>query len=32
MITWSQFGAYTSVVVTIFAGGVGLCWLVLWRH
>ena len=32
VITWSQFGAYASVVVTIFAGGVGICWLVLWRH
>jgi hypothetical protein len=32
MVSWSQFGAYASVVVTIFAGGVGLCWFVLWRQ
>jgi hypothetical protein len=32
MITWTQFGAYVSVAVTIFAGGVGLCWFVLWRQ
>jgi len=32
MITWSQFGAYASVVLMVFAGGVGLCWLVLWRQ
>jgi hypothetical protein len=32
MITWSQFGAYASVAVTVFAGGVGVCWFVLWRH
>ena len=32
MITWSQFGAYASVVFAVFAGGVGLCWFVLWRQ
>jgi hypothetical protein len=32
MITWSQFGAYASVALMIFAGGVGLCWFVLWRE
>ena len=32
MVSWSQFGAYTSVVVMIFAGGIGLCWFVLWRQ
>ena len=32
MITWTQFGAYVSVAFTIFAGGVGVCWFVLWRQ
>jgi hypothetical protein len=32
MVTWGQFGAYASVAVAIFAGGVGICWLVLWRQ
>jgi hypothetical protein len=32
MVTWTQFGAYVSVATTVFAGGVGLCWLVLWRQ
>ena len=32
MITWTQFGAYVSLAVTNFAGGVGLCWFVLWRQ
>jgi len=32
MITWSQFGAYASVALTIFASGIGLCWFVLWRQ
>jgi hypothetical protein len=32
MVTWTEFGAYTSVAVTMFAGGLGLCWLVLWRQ
>jgi hypothetical protein len=31
-MTWTEFGAYTSVVFAIFAGCVGLCWLVLWRQ
>ena len=32
MITWMQFGAYTSVALSVFGGGVWLCWLLLWRH
>jgi len=32
MVTWTELGAYTSVAVTMFAGGLGLCWLVLWRQ
>jgi hypothetical protein len=32
MVTWTEFGAYASVAVTMFAGGLGLCWLVLWRQ
>jgi hypothetical protein len=32
MMTWAEFGAYVSVAVTVFAGGVGLCWLTLWRQ
>jgi hypothetical protein len=32
MMTWTEFGAYVSVAVTVFAGGVGFCWVVLWRQ
>jgi hypothetical protein len=32
MVTWTEFGTYASVAVTMFAGGLGLCWLVLWRQ
>jgi len=32
MITWAQFGAYISVALTIFAGGLGLCWFAFWRE
>jgi hypothetical protein len=32
MITWTQFSAYVSVVATVAAGGVGLCWLMFWRQ
>jgi len=32
MITWTQFGAYVSVIFTVFAGGVGLCWFAFWRQ
>jgi hypothetical protein len=32
MLTWMQLGGYLSVVVTVFAGGVSVCYLVLWRE
>lgn len=32
MITWTEFGAYASLALTLFAGGVGLCWYALWRQ
>jgi hypothetical protein len=32
MITWTQFGAYISLAISLFAGGVGVCWFVLWRQ
>ena len=32
MMTWTEFGAYVSVAATVFAGGVGFCWVVLWRQ
>jgi hypothetical protein len=32
MLTWTQLGGYLSIVVTVFAGGVGVCYLVLWRE
>jgi len=32
MLTWMQLGGYLSIVATVFAGGVGICYLVLWRE
>jgi hypothetical protein len=32
MLTWTELGAYLSIVFTMFAGGVGVCYLVLWRQ
>jgi hypothetical protein len=32
MLTWTEFGGYLSVVSAVFAGGVGVCYLVLWRE
>jgi hypothetical protein len=32
MLTWMQLGGYLSIVATVCAGGVGLCYLVLWRE
>ena len=32
MLTWTQCGAYLSVAVALFAGGVGVCWFLLWRQ
>jgi hypothetical protein len=32
MLTWTQFGAYISVAITLFAGALGVCWLTLWRQ
>jgi hypothetical protein len=32
MLTWMQLGGYLSIVFTVFAGGVGVCYLVLWRE
>ncbi|HET7343903.1 MAG TPA: hypothetical protein VFL90_20740, partial [Methylomirabilota bacterium] len=31
-VSWTEFGAYTSLALMIFVGGVALCWLVLWRQ
>jgi hypothetical protein len=31
-VSWTEFGAYASLALMIFAGGVGFCWLVLWRQ
>ena len=32
MLTWMQLAAYLSVVAAFCGGGVGLCWLLLWRE
>jgi hypothetical protein len=32
MLTWTQLGGYLSIVGAVFAGGLGLCYLVLWRE
>jgi hypothetical protein len=32
MLTWTQLAAYLSVVAALCGGGVGLCWLLLWRE
>jgi hypothetical protein len=32
MLTWGQLGAYLSVLVTVLAGGLSLCWYALWRQ
>jgi hypothetical protein len=32
MLTWMQLGGYLSIVFTVFAGGVGVCYMVLWRE
>ena len=32
MLTWTQLVAYLSVVAALCGGGVGLCWLLLWRE
>ena len=32
MLTWMQLGVYLSIVFTVFSGGVGVCYLVLWRE
>ena len=32
MLTWMQLAAYLSIVATLCGGGIGLCWLLLWRE
>jgi hypothetical protein len=32
MLTWTQLAAYLSIVTALCGGGVGLCWLLLWRQ
>lgn len=32
MLTWTQLAAYLSVVVALCGGGVGLCYLLLWKE
>ena len=32
MLTWTQLVAYLSVVVALCSGGVGLCYLLLWKE
>jgi hypothetical protein len=32
MLTWTQLAAYLSIVAALGGGGVGLCWLFLWRE
>jgi hypothetical protein len=31
MLTWMQLAGYMSVVAVMCGGGVGLCYLLLWR-
>jgi hypothetical protein len=32
MLTWTQLAGYMSIVAALCGGGVGLCWLLLWRE
>jgi hypothetical protein len=32
MLTWTQLAGYMSIAVALCGGGVGLCWLLLWRE
>jgi hypothetical protein len=32
MLTWTQLAAYLTVVAALCGGGVGLCYLLLWRE
>jgi hypothetical protein len=31
MLTWPELVAYLSVIFTVWGGGVGLCYMWLWR-
>jgi hypothetical protein len=32
MLTWTELVAYLSVVFSVWGGGVGLCYMWLWRE
>jgi hypothetical protein len=32
MLTWIQLAGYMSIVAALCGGGVGICWLLLWRE
>jgi hypothetical protein len=32
MLDWTQLAAYLSIVAALCGGGIGLCWLLLWRE
>jgi hypothetical protein len=32
MLTWSQLAVYLSIVAALCGGGIGICWLLLWRE
>jgi hypothetical protein len=31
MLTWTELAAYVSVIVTVWSGGLALCYMWLWR-
>jgi hypothetical protein len=32
MLTWTELGAYLSVVAALCSGGAALCWALIWRQ